>query len=107
MRILQLLAGTSLCFNMAWAQEGETPPFECDNNFGQCGTPNMSGGGGGGGGGAVLIANTDLGDTYQHADDFDEDWVIIIEISMRIPAQYEKICSDFILLNYENNCIIN
>lgn len=75
MRILQLLAGTSLCFNIAWAQEGETPPFECDNNFGQCGTPNMSGGGGGGGGGAVLIANTDLGDTYQHADDFDDDGV--------------------------------
>mgnify|MGYP001216887464 CR=1 FL=1 len=50
-------------------------PLECDNNFGQCGTPNMSGGGGGGGGGAVLINNTDLGDTYQHADDYDDDGI--------------------------------
>lgn len=48
--------------------------FECDNNFGDCGTPNQSGGGGGGGG-SILIANTDLGDTYQHADDFDDDGV--------------------------------
>ena len=48
--------------------------FECDNNFGDCGTPQQSGGGGGGGG-SVLIANTDLGDTYQHADDFDDDGV--------------------------------
>ena len=48
--------------------------FECDNNFGDCGTPNQSGGGGGGGG-SVLIANTDLGDTYQHADDYDDDGI--------------------------------
>jgi len=33
----------------------------------------MSGGGGGGGGGAILIANSDLGDTYQSADDYDND----------------------------------
>jgi hypothetical protein len=50
-------------------------PFECDNNFGDCGTPNMSGGGGNAGGGAVLINNTDLGDTYQRADDFDDDGI--------------------------------
>ncbi len=48
--------------------------FECDNNFGDCGTPNQSGGGGGGGG-SVLIANTDLGDTHQNADDFDDDGI--------------------------------
>jgi len=48
--------------------------YECDNNYGDCGTPNQSGGGGGGGG-SVLIANTDLGDTYQNADDFDDDGV--------------------------------
>ncbi len=48
--------------------------YECDNNFGDCGTPNQSGGGGGGGG-SVLIANTDLGDTYQNADDYDDDGV--------------------------------
>jgi hypothetical protein len=48
--------------------------FECDDRFGECGTPEMSGGGGGGGGGgSILIANTDLGDTYQFADDFDND----------------------------------
>ena len=65
-----------LTLSYAHAQEDETPPpFECDNNHGACGTPNMSGGGGGGGGGAVLIANTDLGDTYQHADDFDDDGI--------------------------------
>ena len=49
--------------------------YECDNNFGDCGTPNQSGGGGSGGGGSILIANTDLGDTYQNADDFDDDGI--------------------------------
>lgn len=48
--------------------------YECDNNFGDCGTPDQSGGGGGGAG-SILIANTDLGDTYQHADDYDDDGV--------------------------------
>lgn len=47
--------------------------FECDNNFSDCGTPEQSGGGGGGG--SVLIANTDLGDSYQHADDYDDDGI--------------------------------
>jgi hypothetical protein len=71
------IAATSLCFSTAFAEDEETPPpFECDNNHGTCGTPNMSGGGGGGGGGgSVLIAFTDLGDTYQHADDFDDDGI--------------------------------
>ena len=41
---------------------------------GLCGTPDESGGGGGGGG-SILIANTDLGDTYQYADDYDEDGI--------------------------------
>ena len=50
---------------MVNAQEGE-----CSD--GLCGTPDESGGGGGGGG-SVLIANTDQGDTYQYADDYDED----------------------------------
>jgi hypothetical protein len=52
----------------SWAQS-----YECDNNFEDCGTPEQSGGGGGGG--SVLIANTDLGDSYQHADDYDDDGV--------------------------------
>ncbi len=53
----------------------QSPPYECDNNYGQCGTPEQSGGGGGGGGGSVLVNNTDLGDTYQFADDYDDDGV--------------------------------
>ena len=53
---------------------GQDAPLECDNNFGECGTPEMSGGGQGGGG-AILINNTDLGDTYQSADDYDDDGV--------------------------------
>jgi len=42
---------------------------------GICGTPDESGGGGAGGGGSVLIANTDQGETYQFADDYDEDGI--------------------------------
>lgn len=50
----------------AWAQA------ECGG--GACGTPYESGGGGCGcGGGSILINNTDMGDTYQYADDFDVD----------------------------------
>jgi hypothetical protein len=46
---------------------------ECSG--GACGTPQTSGGGGGCGcgGGSILINNTDEGDTYQYADDYDED----------------------------------
>ena len=54
---------------------GQDTPFECDNNYGECGTPEMSGGGNAGGGGSILIANSDLGDTYQSADDYDDDGV--------------------------------
>lgn len=53
---------------------GQDAPLECDNNYGECGTPEMSGGGQGGGG-SILISNTDLGDTYQTADDYDDDGV--------------------------------
>lgn len=48
--------------------------YECDNNYSDCGTPDQSGGGGGGKG-SILIANTDLGDSYQHADDYDDDGI--------------------------------
>ena len=54
---------------------GQEAPYECDNNYGECGTPEMSGGGNAGGGGSILIANSDLGDTYQSADDYDDDGV--------------------------------
>lgn len=53
---------------------GQDAPLECDNNYGECGTPETSGGGQGGGG-SILISNTDLGDTYQTADDYDDDGV--------------------------------
>ena len=56
-------------YNISYGQS-----YECDNNFGDCGTPEQSGGGGGGGG-SVLVTNTDLGDTYQHADDYDDDGI--------------------------------
>ena len=58
-----------LFINFAYAQG-----FECDNNFSDCGTPEQSGGGGGGKG-SVLIANTDLGDSYQNSDDYDDDGI--------------------------------
>jgi len=68
-----LVAGIALMFAIpALAQS----PGECTG--GLCGTPDESGGGGCGCGcgcGSILIANTDLGDTYQYADDFDEDGI--------------------------------
>lgn len=64
---------------IAWvgfASAQDDPPYECDDNYGECGTPQQSGGGGGGGGGgSILINNTDLGDTYQYADDYDDDGI--------------------------------
>jgi hypothetical protein len=51
----------------------DAAPGECTG--GLCGTPDESGGGCGCGCGSILIANTDLGDTYQYADDYDEDGI--------------------------------
>lgn len=68
-RMILCLTFILITFNISYGQS-----YECDNNFGDCGTPNQSGGGGGGRG-SVLIANTDLGDTYQHADDYDDDGI--------------------------------
>ncbi len=48
-------------------------PGECTGSM--CGTPDESGGGCGCGCGSILIANTDLGDTYQYADDCDDDGI--------------------------------
>jgi len=60
-----------LFFNVKTAS---AQPYECDDRFGECGTPEQSGGGCGCGcGGSILVANTDLGDTYQDADDYDND----------------------------------
>jgi hypothetical protein len=53
----------------------QSASVECTG--GLCGTPNESGGGGGGCGCgcgcSILINQTDLGDTYQYSDDFDND----------------------------------
>lgn len=58
----------------ATAQGESDPGYECMGADGEaCGAPEQSGGGGGGGGGSILINNTDLGDTYQYADDYDDD----------------------------------
>ena len=67
----------SICFlflfiSYSFAQD--QPGFECDNSFGPCGTPEQSGGGGDGGR-SVLVQATDLGDTYQNADDYDGDGI--------------------------------
>jgi len=44
---------------------------ECADGF--CGTPNNNGGGCGCGCGSILVANTDVGDTYSTSDDYDAD----------------------------------
>ena len=61
--------GLFLMPNSAFASGGECTGF--------CGTPLTSGGGGGCGcgGGSILVNNTDYGDTYQYADDFDDDGI--------------------------------
>jgi len=68
---------TFLCFSVAiiWsgAVQAQELPYECDDNFDECGTPEQSGGGNAGGG--LLINGTDLGDTYQYADDYDNDGI--------------------------------
>lgn len=67
---LAMLTGVSV------ASAQDAPGYECDNSFGDCGTPNQSGGGGCGcGGGSILVNNTDVGDTYQFADDYDNDGI--------------------------------
>ncbi|MDP2342392.1 MAG: thrombospondin type 3 repeat-containing protein [Deltaproteobacteria bacterium] len=56
---------------LAQAQGGECTG---SSNDPACGAPEQSGGGGCGcGGGSILVAFTDQGDSYQYADDFDDD----------------------------------
>ncbi|MBN2498583.1 MAG: thrombospondin type 3 repeat-containing protein [Deltaproteobacteria bacterium] len=71
--ILALAAMTLFLAAPAVAQTDDSAPGECSG--GLCGTPDESGGGCGCGCGSILIANTDLGDTYQYADDYDEDGI--------------------------------
>lgn len=53
------------------ASLAQNPGGECSDSL--CGAPEQSGGGGCGCGGSILINYTDQGDTYQYADDFDDD----------------------------------
>ena len=70
--IIMMLAAVAMFVAVpAFAQD--EAPGECTG--GLCGTPDESGGGCGCGCGSILIANTDLGDTYQYADDYDEDGI--------------------------------
>ena len=71
---IALAASLTLSLSAYAQDDNQAAPFECDNNFDQCGTPEVSGGGNNGGG-SILIANTDLGDSYQHGDDFDDDGI--------------------------------
>jgi uncharacterized protein (TIGR03382 family) len=72
---LLTFAVTMIITTAAYAQNNGPPPGECGG--GLCGTPNQSGGGGCGCGCgcSILIAFTDQGDTYQYADDFDDDGI--------------------------------
>lgn len=71
--LVTLMAITAMLAVPAWAF-AQDAPYECDDRFGECGTPEQSGGGCGCGcGGSILVNNTDLGDTYQYADDYDDD----------------------------------
>lgn len=58
---------------MVFAGGDDDTPGECPEDL--CGAPDQSGGGGGGGGGSILINNTDLGDSYQYSDDYDNDGI--------------------------------
>jgi MYXO-CTERM domain-containing protein len=71
-----ITVGTMLLASSAFAQNNNKPPppppGECTG--GLCGAPNQSGGGCGCGCGCSILINfTDQGDTYQYADDFDDD----------------------------------
>ncbi len=71
-RVLSLSALGALSIYFI-ARTAGAQSYECDDNYGECGTPDQSGGGCGCGGGSILVNNTDLGDTYQFADDYDDD----------------------------------
>ena len=49
------ICGLAVFLMVGAAEAQDNPPFECDNNFGECGTPEQSGGGCGCGGGSILI----------------------------------------------------
>lgn len=70
---LMLSIGVVACLATAPIALADTGDDKGECAGGLCGTPNQSGGGCGCGGGSVLIANTDIGKTYQYSDDYDGD----------------------------------
>jgi hypothetical protein len=75
-----VFSATLLVSGMAFAQadppaDPPTPNGECTGSSDDpaCGAPDQSGGGCGCGGGSILINFSDQGDSYQYADDYDDD----------------------------------
>lgn len=74
-RVLSLVVFLlSTLFATAAFAQGNAGDQQGECTGGLCGTPNQSGGGCGCGCGcSILINQTDIGDTYQYADDYDDD----------------------------------
>lgn len=76
---MKTLLCNTLSFGLAFALTAPVAQAQSGNDGGECsgglcGAPNQTGGGCGcGGGGSILINFTDVGDTYQYADDYDSD----------------------------------
>lgn len=76
MRLISLPALGALAVLLTpLAANAQTPSGECTgaSEDPACGAPDQSGGGCGCGGGSILINYTDQGDSYQYADDYDDD----------------------------------
>lgn len=74
MRTAVIIAAFATLLGTATSSNAQTPNGECSG--GLCGAPNQSGGGCGCGCGCSILINfTDQGDTYQYADDFDDDGI--------------------------------
>jgi MYXO-CTERM domain-containing protein len=69
--MIRRIAFTVIPVAILFAGAAVAETIECDNRFQECGTPLVSGGNEAGP--SVLIAGTDLGVTYQYADDYDND----------------------------------
>ena len=86
-KLLSSISAVAIISTTTFAQD--QPGFECDNNFGECGTPEQSGGVGNGGR-SILVQATDLGDTYQDADDYDGDGIEDnVDNCMRIKNEFQ------------------
>ncbi len=74
----------------------QTPSGECTgaSTDPACGAPDQSGGGCGCGGGAILINYTDQGDSYQYADDYDDDGLEDTHDNCPFAANADQVDSD-------------